>query len=260
MALILDNSYFDVTEISGEEISVEQLQRLHHRYFWARNFSKGLDVVEVGCGSGSGLELISNVATSLVAGDYDQEIIKIANKNNNSKFKIEKYDALNMPYANNSKDVIIIFEAIYYLKSLKLFIKECNRVLKKNGKILISTANKDLFDFSPSPKSVKYYGVLELNQNLSKTGKVDFYGYLSTKDISLKQKIFRPLKQIITSLGLYPKTMKNKKFFKKIIFGKLIRMPKKLIGNEFEYIEPSKIKNNEPDKLHKVIYCIYQKI
>ena len=49
-----------------------------------------------------------------------------------------------MPYKDNSIDVIILFEAIYYLPSVEKFVSECWRILRDRGKVLIATANKDL--------------------------------------------------------------------------------------------------------------------
>lgn len=77
---------------------------------------------------------------------------------------MRQFDAQNMPHADNSMDVIIIFEAIYYLPSAERFVSECKRVLRDGGRVLVVTANKDLYDFNPSPHSYKYYGVIELKK------------------------------------------------------------------------------------------------
>jgi len=61
-----------------------------------------------------------------------------------------------MPFEDKSKDVIILFEAIYHIPDADRFVKECVRVLWPGGKVLVGTANKDLYDFNPSPYSYKY--------------------------------------------------------------------------------------------------------
>ena len=35
--------------------------------------------------------------------------------------------------------------------------------MKRDRRLLIATAKKDLYDFNPSPHSYEYYGVVELN-------------------------------------------------------------------------------------------------
>jgi ubiquinone/menaquinone biosynthesis C-methylase UbiE len=255
----MNKSYISVTEIANESISSEQLKRLHHRYCWAKNYCVGKDVLEVACGSGPGLHLLNEVAKTLSAGDIDQNIVNVTKKNFNNSFEIKKFDALSMPYKDNSKDVIIIFEAIYYLSNFKKFINECNRVLRINGVILIATANKDLFDFNPSPISYEYFGVKELKEKLSNTGSLSFYGFLSINEISLFQKILRPIKKIASILGIFPKTMSGKKILKRLIFGKLIKMPKWLNGDEYIYNPPEILDDNIKNINHKVIYCVYKK-
>ena len=47
--------YSTVTELAGDEITAEQLERLCHRYYWAGTFCAGKDVIEAACGTGPGL-------------------------------------------------------------------------------------------------------------------------------------------------------------------------------------------------------------
>jgi SAM-dependent methyltransferase len=101
-----------------------------------------------------------------------------------------------MPFDDKSKDVIILFEAIYYLPNVEEFIKECIRVLRPGGCVLIATANKDLYDFNPSPHSHTYYGVVELNELISSHGfKTEFFGDTPVERVPLRQRIFRPIKK-----------------------------------------------------------------
>jgi hypothetical protein len=43
------NDYLSVTEISGDEVSQEQVDRLCNRYYWARKYCKDKDVAEAAC-------------------------------------------------------------------------------------------------------------------------------------------------------------------------------------------------------------------
>ena len=61
--------------------------------------------------------------------------------------RLRQFDAQDMPFEDKSKDVIIMFEAIYYIPDAERFVRECERVLPSGGKVLIATANKDLYDF-----------------------------------------------------------------------------------------------------------------
>jgi ubiquinone/menaquinone biosynthesis C-methylase UbiE len=250
-------NYLDVTEIAGDDVTQEQVDRLYHRYYWAGTFCQDKDVLEVACGTGQGLGYLANIAKSLEAGDYSQEIIDIAKSHYGDRISLRQLDAQNLPYANSSKDVIILFEAIYYLPDAEKFVQECCRILRKGGKILIATANKDLYDFNPSPYTYKYYGVVELNELFSQYGfTIECFGVSPINKVSFKQRILRPVKKIAVQLGLIPKTMKGKKMLKKLVFGQLIKMPSEIKENLIEFKEPQKLLVDKIDTQHKVLYCV----
>ena len=129
--------YVSVTEIAGDEVSQEQVDRLCNRYYWAGQYCKDKDVLEVACGTGQGLGYLSGIAKSLEAGDYSQDILKIARQHYGDRIILQQFDALEMPFPDNSKDVIILFEAIYYLPDAERFIQECTRILRADGRVLI---------------------------------------------------------------------------------------------------------------------------
>ena len=76
----MNNDYVSVTEIAGDEVTQEQIDRLCNRYYWAGQYCSGKDVVEAACGSGQGLGYLSGIANSLEAGDYSDEILSIARR------------------------------------------------------------------------------------------------------------------------------------------------------------------------------------
>jgi len=249
--------YSSVTELSGSYVSREQIDRIYNRYYWAGKYCQNKDVLEVACGTGQGLGYLLKIAKSLNAGDYSEKILEIAQEYYGNGIALKQFDAQNLPYKDNSMDVIILFEAIYYLPSTEKFISECRRVLRDSGKVLIATANKDLYDFNPSPYSYKYYGVVELKELFAKQGfKVVFYGNTSVDILSLRQKLFRLIKRWAVKFGLVPKTLEGKRIIKKLIFGRLVKMPPEIKENMIPFVEPTKLSSSQPDNKHKVIYCV----
>jgi SAM-dependent methyltransferase len=250
-------NYLSVTELSGSYVSQEQIDRICNRYYWAGKYCYNKDVLEVACGTGQGLGYLSKIAKSFNAGDYSEKILEIAQEHYSNRIALRQFDAQNMPHEDNSMDVIIFFEAIYYLPSAEKFISGCRRILRSGGKILIATANKDLYDFNPSPHSYKYYGVVELKELFSKQGfTVEFYGNTPVNTLSCRQKLLRPVKKWAVKFGLAPKTLEGKKIIKRLIFGRLVKMPAEIKGNMVPFIEPIKLSSSQPDKKHKVIYCV----
>ena len=253
----MELDFLSVTELAGDEVTQEQVERLCNRYYWAGTYCEGKDVLEAACGTGQGLGYLARRAKSISAGDYTADMLKIAQEHYGNRIELKQFDAQAMPYADNLMDVILLFEAIYYLPAAEKFVSECRRVLRKGGKVLIATANKDLYDFNSSPYSHTYYGVVELNELFSKQGfSVECFGNTPVDKVSLRQKILRPIKKMAIELGLVPKTMGGKKLLKKLVFGGLVKMPAEIEECVFPYVEPTRLTVSEPDTKHKVIYCV----
>lgn len=248
--------FSEVTELAGTEISAEQLERMVHRYHWAAGYCRGKDVVEVACGSGPGLGVLSAVARSLEAGDYSAKILAIPQSHYGDRIPLAVFDAQSLPYADSSRDVVVLFEAIYYIPDAQRFVRECQRVLRTGGRVLIATANKDLSDFSPSPLTHRYYGVVELARLFRDGGfDVELFGHLPVDAVSWRQRLLRPVKRLAVALGLMPKTMRGKRFLKRLVFGKAVPMPAELPLPNEELVSPCLLTPERPDRVHKVLYC-----
>ena len=248
--------FLSVTELSRTEVTAEQVDRISHRYGWAGEYCSGKDVVEVACGSGLGLGYLNRLARNVEAGDISQQMVDLAKAHYGNSIRIGCFDAQNMPWENASKDVVVLFEAIYYLESFPEFLDECRRVLRPGGLVLIATANKDLSDFNPSLHSRTYYGVVELESVLRSKGfSAEYFGYISVSEISLRQRVLRPVKRMAVKLGLIPKTMAGKRFLKKMVFGDLMVLPAEITDQHVQsYVPPEKL-DTEKNTTHKVVYC-----
>ena len=248
--------FLDVTEMTGYNISKEQLQRMYTRYAWACRYVFDKDVIEVACGSGQGLGMLAAKARSIRAGDYSPEVLAVPRSHYGQRIDFQVFSAEKMPYEDQSADVILLYEAIYYLPDINGFIEECQRVLRPGGMLLISMANCDLFDFNPSPFSHQYYGVTELNELLSKAEfHCAFFGDTKVSEASMLQRILRPVKTLAVKYHLIPKSMKAKEWLKRVIFGGLVPMPAELKAGDCEDLQPVAIPDTEADLVHKVILC-----
>ncbi|QOJ32631.1 MAG: class I SAM-dependent methyltransferase [Gammaproteobacteria bacterium] len=251
--------FLDVTEVAGEPISSEQLERLCHRYFWAREYCRNRDAVELACGTGPGLGILAQAARSFDAGDFSGQMVERVRRHYGNRIRVQQFAAQDMPYPDRSRDLILIFEALYYLPDVAAFFRECRRVLRPGGQLLIATANKDLADFNPSPHSHRYLGAGELHQELAREGfRVRCFGHLDVGTLSPRQKILRPIKKLAVASGLMPKTMRGKQLLKRLVFGQPVPMPAELTEN----MQPADIAGTltplppgAADQRHKVIYC-----
>jgi SAM-dependent methyltransferase len=248
--------YTVITELAGDEVSQEQVDRSNRRYWWAGEYCTARDVLEVGCGVGQGVGYLARGAKSVQAGDYSDAVLAYARKYYGARFDFKQFDAQVLPYADKSLDVVLMFEALYYVPDASRFFKECVRVLRPGGQLLIATANKDLFDFNPSPNSSRYLGVQELGAELGALGfSCEFFGDTPIGEVSLRQKILRPLKAIAAKSGLMPKTNNAKKFFKRLMFGNLVPLPAEVPPPVGAWTRPTPIDKSQPDRAHKVVLC-----
>lgn len=247
--------YSSVTELAGDEVSREQVERICARYYWAGGYCYDRDVLEVACGAGQGLGYLARQARSLVAGDITPALVERARHHYGGRVDIRLMDAADLPFAEQSLDVVILFEAIYYLPDAPRFVAECRRVLRPGGRVLVATANKDLYDFNPSPFSQQYYGVTELTDLFGRQGfRCDFFGAYPYGRVTLRQRLLRPAKRLAVALNLMPKTMAGKKLLKRLVFGQLVTMPDEIDAPGPSYVAPANLPADQPDREHKVLY------
>jgi ubiquinone/menaquinone biosynthesis C-methylase UbiE len=252
-------NFITVTEIPGARASREQIERLYHRYHFALTLCHGKDVLEVACGAGMGLGYLSQSAKKVVGADIDEHVLQIAKEHYIGRDNIElrNFDAQAMPFPDRSFDVVIMFEAIYYLPHPGKFIAEAARVLRKDGVLIVCTVNKEWVDFNPSPYSVGYYSCSELEGMLKRDfARVEIDGAFPARASSAKEKLTSVIKKLAVSLRLMPKTMKGKEFLKFIFFGTLSLIPVEITQGPADYQPPVPLAENATCPEYKVIYAL----
>jgi len=255
----MDTKYAIVTELPGTGVTKEQLERIFHRYHFALEFCKDKDVLEVACGSGLGLGYLAERAKKVIAGDIDKENLNSARKNYRGRDCIELrlFDAHKLPFEDSSFDVVILYEALYYLAQPERFIQEAHRILRKRGVLIICTVNKDWSDFNPSPFSTKYFSIPDLFSLLNQVfSKVELYGAFSVATDRSRDKIVSFIKRKAVVFNLIPKTMKGKEIFKRIFFGRLLTLPPEISEGMTKYYPPVSIPNDSPNFDYKVLYAV----
>ena len=255
----MEPDYSTVTETPGIKASQEQLARLYQRYHFASQFCRGKDVLEVACGAGQGLGYLAKTARLVVGGDIDKSNLKFARRHYRGRAKIELQlqDAHELPFNDQTFDVVILYEAIYYLAHPEIFIDECRRITRKDGILLICTVNRDWTDFNPSPHSTKYFSASELYQLLAERFlDVQLYGAFQASTGSPRDKLTSIIRRAATTLNLMPKTMRGKELLKRIFFGKLAPLPAEIEEGMAKYATPLPIPGTSPDSRYKILYAV----
>jgi ubiquinone/menaquinone biosynthesis C-methylase UbiE len=188
-----------------------------------------------------GLGYLEQAANRVVGGDIDEPYLIYAKGHYQGRNKIEirQLDAQKLPFEDKSFDVVLLYEAIYYLAQPEKFIEEALRVLTSKGVLIIGSANKEWPDFNPSPFSQKYFSAPEMFQLLGrKFSDIQMSGAFLAKEDSMKAKMISLIKRAAVRLQLMPKTMKGKQLFKRIFFGSLANIPAEIEKGLAGYVPP----------------------
>lgn len=255
----MSSGYAIVTELPGQKAWGEQIERLFHRYHFARGFCEGRRVLEVACGAGIGLGYLSQAAGGVTGGDIDRHVLAVARDYYRGRNGVHLgiLDAERLPFRDASFDVLLLFEAIYYLARPAAFVKEARRVLRSGGLLILCTVNRDWRDFNPSPLSTRYFSVPEVCALLeAEFESVEVYGAFAVSEGSARQRCMSGLKRCAISLGLMPKTMKGKAFFKRFFYGRLVPIPNEIRAGIAGYLPPAVIAKRAPCSQYKILYAL----
>ena len=151
---------------SAERVSLEVqnnylFQRSIKAYYEAATLISG-KVLEIGTGSGYGVEIISGIAEEFVTVDKFDTMIDFS-KHTNVKFEEQNVPPLS--FDNNVFDAAITFQVVEHIKDDHAFISEIHRVLKPGGKLIITTPNIKM-SITRNPWHIREYTVEQLLQLL----------------------------------------------------------------------------------------------
>ena len=251
--------YSQVTELVGARGSRAQFARMCQRYQFAAGFCAGKEVLEVACGAGQGLGFLARRAKRVVGMDVDEGILAMARGHYGKRIEIRKGNAEALPFADQSFDVVLLLEAIYYLKQPNCFISEAKRVLRPGGILFVCGPNKDLPDFNPSPFSNCYYGPPEFSSLFESHGfSAQYFGGDPIGPQSLRSWAFQTIKRAAVKLELVPKTMRGKEPLKRFFFGPLVELPDEVPEEGPPQAAPLAIPSHLPDRRHRVLYAVAQ--
>ncbi len=206
---------YKTTEITSAEIASDNPvhQRLLFPYVEAAAIVRG-NVLEIGCGWGRGLELLTKAADQYTGIDKNDELIAALS----AEYPKATFISANIPplsqLADNTFDFIVTFQVIEHIQNDDLFIKEAHRVLKPGGKLLLTTVNK-LFSLSRNPWHVREYYADGLRALMS-----TYFPTVETRGIHGNDKVMTYYEQNKASV---------KKLTRFDIFNLQYRLPRRLL-------------------------------
>ncbi|KUI31732.1 bifunctional 2-polyprenyl-6-hydroxyphenol methylase/3-demethylubiquinol 3-O-methyltransferase UbiG [Mycobacterium sp. GA-2829] len=146
-----------------------------HEVVYARLADRcaGRDVLEAGCGEGYGADLIAEVARRVIALDYDEATVAHV-RARYPRVEIHHGNLAALPLPDASVDVVVNFQVIEHLWDQPQFVRECLRVLRPGGVLLMSTPNRITFspgrDTPINPFHTRELNAAELTELLTDAG------------------------------------------------------------------------------------------
>ena len=144
-----------------------------HRYHFIKELVRGKKVCDVACGEGYGSAMLSSSAQAVTGVDIDRKTVQAAQQKykNISNLNYIKSNALELCFGDSEFDVIVSFETLEHLAEHDLLLDEFKRVLSKDGILIISTPDKDVYS---ADEDHNEYHIKELT-------KVEFDHLISSK-------------------------------------------------------------------------------
>ena len=180
------------------------------RYRFALDYAKEARVLDAACGVGYGCFILSTAAREVIGIDKSPEAVEYAKRNfSTPKIKFEVADILSMPFAMESFDLAVAFEIFEHVKDSSKFLNELKRIVKKNGKIILSTPNSAYLKSSvENPFHLREYNLDELRSAISFVFQDDFQ-LLGQSSYSPMKGFLKSYIKIKKSLGLGPLIKKS---------------------------------------------------
>ena len=110
---------------------------------------KGSKILDLGCGGGLLCEAMTKSGANVIGIDASLKTIEIAKQHaREQNLNIEYINTDIESFDNKEKfDAIVCFELIEHVPDPNELIKEIRRLIKPNGKLFLSTINRNLFSF-----------------------------------------------------------------------------------------------------------------
>lgn len=106
----------------------------------------GAVVLEAGCGEGYGADLLAGVAAAVLAIEYDAPTAAHVARRY-PHVGLARANLVSLPVRSGACDAVVSLQVIEHLWDQERFLRECHRVLRPGGALLVSTPNR--ITFSP---------------------------------------------------------------------------------------------------------------
>jgi SAM-dependent methyltransferase len=225
----------ELTETTGISLTEEGTAMMYTRYVVGAELSTGKRVLELACGTGQGLGLLGARARSVVGADVSHVLLRDARRHYGTRFALARLTADQLPFAEAAFDIVLCFEASYYVPDMDRAFQEIARVLSPGGAALFVNANPERPDFIQSAHSTHYHTAQEFREALECRGfKVTVEGAfpLGAGNHGAGARVVQHglawARGLLDRLGLVPGTLRARARLKRLVYGRLRSVPPEL--------------------------------
>lgn len=130
-------------ELKTSDLYINQEKILDIFFKYVPRLNKSKKVLDAGCGDGRLSIIIAQEEYKVIGVDFSSKMVKTA------KSRVNNYpyvyfmigDLCNLPFINQSFDIIVNCDVIEHIFNKKKLVKEFNRILKPDGIVILSTPN-----------------------------------------------------------------------------------------------------------------------
>ncbi|MBN2281771.1 MAG: class I SAM-dependent methyltransferase [Candidatus Marinimicrobia bacterium] len=116
----------------------------YRQYFESVNFADNINALDIGCGGGAFVKYLSKtIKTGKIFGvDHSVEMVTLAKTTNRKAIEqgtveILRSSVLNMPFENDTMDIVTALETIQFWPRLTDSLKEVFRIVSSRGKFFV---------------------------------------------------------------------------------------------------------------------------
>ena len=134
--------FYETSETYKELLAAHDETYLRHYVELVIRYApSGSRILDLGCGNGISSRLLNQADFDVVGTDISALFLEETQEWENPKLRYKVCDVLELPFENNSFDMICSNELIEHLPDVETALTEMIRVVRKGGKVVLSGPN-----------------------------------------------------------------------------------------------------------------------
>jgi ubiquinone/menaquinone biosynthesis C-methylase UbiE len=147
-------------------------------------------VLEIGCNTGYGTKLVSNVCRKIIGVDLSLKALRVAStRYAAANIDYLLIDGLTLPFADGSFDLVISFQVIEHISNYKTYLSELKRVLSPDGVVVFTTPNARV-RLDPGMKPWNEFHVREFVADELGELLRDWFGQVEIRGLSASEEVY----------------------------------------------------------------------